>query len=140
MSSTTDRPTTDEAARREFQALLEGWAEAIVANDADRIGSFTEPDWELVTPESGPVPLDRFLDLVRSGSLRHSEMTFEVLSVRRHGELAVVVAHGTNRGEWNGDPFSADEWVTEYFIQRDGHWRCALSSLTPTDANPVAAP
>jgi hypothetical protein len=56
MSSTTDRHTTDEADRREFQALLEGWAEAIVANDADRIGSFTEPDWELVTPERTGAP------------------------------------------------------------------------------------
>jgi ketosteroid isomerase-like protein len=140
MSSTTGRHRRDEADRREFQALLEGWAEAIVANDADRIDAVTEPDWELVTPESGSVPLDRFLDVVRSGHLRHSEMTFEVLSVRRHGDLAVVVAHGTNRGEWNGELFSADEWVTEYFIQRDGHWRCALSSLTPNDANPAAAP
>jgi ketosteroid isomerase-like protein len=130
MSNTTAKRTTAEADRSEFQALLEGWAEAIVANNADRIGAFAEPDWELITPESGPVPLDRFLDVVQSGNLTHSEMTFEVLSVRRHGDLAVVVAHGTNRGEWNGAPFSADEWVTEYFIQRDGHWRCALSSLT----------
>jgi ketosteroid isomerase-like protein len=140
MSSTTHRRTTAQAERSEFQALLDGWADAIVASDADRIGSFAEPDWELVTPESGPVPLDRFLDVVRSGSLTHSEMTFEVLSVRCHGGLAVVVAHGTNRGEWHGEPFSADEWVTEYFIQRDGHWRCALSSLTPNNANPADAP
>ena len=140
MSTTTAMRTSAEADRSEFQALLDGWAEAIVANDADRIASFVEPDWELVTPESGPVPLDRFLEVVRSGRLTHSEMTFEVVSVRRHGGVAVVVAHGTNRGEWNGEPFSADEWVTEYFIQRDGRWRCALSSLTPNNTNRVAAP
>ena len=131
MTDTTAKNTTNEADRAEFQPLLEDWAAAIVANDADRIAGFVESGWELVTPESGAVPLDRFLGAVRSGSLTHSEMTFEVLSVRRHGDIAVVVAHGTNRGEWNGEPFSADEWVTEFFIQRDGRWRCALSAFTP---------
>lgn len=123
--------TTAETDRQEFQALLEEWAAAIVTNDADRISGFTEPDWELVTPESGPVPLAGFLGAVRDGSLTHSEMTFDVRAVRRYGDLAVVIAHGTNKGAWRGEPFSADEWVTELFIRRDGHWRCALSSLTP---------
>jgi ketosteroid isomerase-like protein len=126
--------TTDRAHRREFQALLEDWAAAIVANDAERIAAFAEPDWELVTPESGPVPLDRFLAVVRDGSLTHSEMTFDVLSVRRYGDTAVVVARGTNRGEWNSEPFSADEWVSEFFVRRDDHWRCVLSALTPNQA------
>jgi hypothetical protein len=133
MPTTMDKRGSAEADHAEFQALLDGWAEAIVANDAQRIGAFTEPDWELVTPESGPVPRDRFLDVVRSGRLTHSAMAFAVISVRRHDDLAVVVARGTNRGEWNGEPFSADEWVTEYFIARDGRWCCALSSLTPAN-------
>jgi ketosteroid isomerase-like protein len=140
MPTPTDRRSTAEADRREFQALLDGWADAIVTNDADRIASFVEPDWELITPEGGPVPLDRFLEVVRSGRLTHSQMAFRVLSVRRHSRVAFVVAHGTNRGEWNGEPFSADEWVTECFVQRGGHWRCVLSSLTPTETTPAATP
>jgi ketosteroid isomerase-like protein len=32
---------------------LDGWAEAIVANDVDRIAAFAEPDWVIVGPE-GP--------------------------------------------------------------------------------------
>lgn len=136
LMSTADNQATEDPDRNEFHALLEEWAAAIVANDADRISTFAEPDWELVTPESGPVRLPRFLRAVRNGSLTHSEMTFDVLSVRRHGDMAVVVAHGTNRGEWNGEPFSADEWVTEFFVQREGRWRCVLSALTPNMTNP----
>jgi ketosteroid isomerase-like protein len=124
--------TTTAADHSVFHTLLQDWAEAIVANDAERIASFVEPDWELVTPEAGPVPLARFLDAVRSGTLTHTQMSFEVLSVRRHGDVAVVVARGTNRGEFNGEAFVAEEWATEYFVQRGDHWRCALSSLTPT--------
>lgn len=28
-----------------FQTLLDAWASAIVANEADQIREFTEPDW-----------------------------------------------------------------------------------------------
>lgn len=120
--------------RRELQLLLDAWAAAIVANDADRISTFVEPYWQLVDTK-GPIPLARFLEVVRDGSLTHSQMSFEVLSVRRHGDVAVVVAHGTNRGTWRGEPFSADEWVSEVFVRREGQWRCSLSALTPRTAS-----
>lgn len=58
-------------------------------------------------------------------------MAFDVLTVRLCGYVAIVVAHGTNCGAFNGAPFSADELVTEVFI-RSGHtWRCSVSALTP---------
>src|SRR5699024_6310133 len=117
--------------RRFFQELLERWAEVIVDNDAEAFTDFTEPDWEIVGPSSGPVPLQRYLDVVRDGHLTHSEMSFEVLSVRHHGDVAVVVAYSTNRGELAGQPFTSDEWVTEYFVRRGDRWRCQLSALTP---------
>ena len=82
----------------EFQALLDGWAAAIVANDPDRIAGFTEPDWVIVTPEGGPAALDLFLGFVASGDLTHSAMTFELVDARVFDGVAVVVAHGTNEG------------------------------------------
>lgn len=116
--------------RATFQSLLDARAEAIVANDPVRIAKFTEPDWELIDTR-GPIPLQRFLDVVRSGHLQHNAMTFDVLSTRRKGNVAIVVAHGTNEGRWNGEPFSADEWATDVFVLRDERWRCQLTSLTP---------
>ncbi|MEE6282158.1 nuclear transport factor 2 family protein [Georgenia sunbinii] len=130
----TARHPTDDPDRREFQALLDDWADAIVADDADRIEQFAEPDWEIIGPDSGPAPSDGFLAVVRDGSLTHSQMAFEVLSVRREGTLAVVVSHGTNRGQWRGEPFSVDEWTTDVFVRRDGRWRCRLTALTPNYA------
>ncbi|MPY95956.1 MAG: DUF4440 domain-containing protein [Acidimicrobiia bacterium] len=103
-----------------MQDLLDRWAEAIIANDADGIAAFAEPDWELVTPESGPVPLAGFLDAVRSGHLTHSSMSFDVRSVRRLGDVAAVLARGNNTGTWMGKPFHADEWMTEVFVVAPG--------------------
>jgi ketosteroid isomerase-like protein len=89
-----------------FQSLLNAWADAIVANDAERIGAFAEPDWILVGPEGGPGQRERFLALVASGDLTHSAMTFDVLDVRVYGEVAVVLSHSTNQGSWQGTPFA----------------------------------
>ncbi|NKG20763.1 nuclear transport factor 2 family protein [Paeniglutamicibacter terrestris] len=122
-----------------FQDLLDRWAEAIVANDAPLIGSFAEPDWVMVTPEGGPGKRADFLAAVESGQLSHSEMAFEVLEARVYGDVAVVLAHGTNRGSWRGVPFTADEWVTETFIHRSAGWLCAFSALTPNYAAASAA-
>ena len=69
---------------------------------------------------------------------RRSKITAP-LNARIYGDVAVVVAHGTNRGQWQGSPFEADEWVTEVFVRRDGGWRCAVSALTPNCAAPVSA-
>lgn len=126
--STTDGTTAD---RSTFQDLLDRWAAAIVSNDETRIDPFMLPGWYLVTPESGPIARERFLSVVASGELTHSEMTFDVLDVQLYGDVAVVVARGENRGAFRGAPFRADEWVTEVFVRGDDGWRAAASALTP---------
>jgi ketosteroid isomerase-like protein len=130
---TTERIVTIER-RIEFQAVLDAWAEAIVANDSTRIASFAAPDWIIVTPEGGPGHLEGFLGFVASGDLVHDAMTFEVLDVRTSGGCAIVIAHGTNGGTWQGEPFTADEWVTDVFVRGAAGWRCTVSALTPNYA------
>jgi len=128
-----ERTTDPEAQSSQvaFQLLLDRRAAAIVANDADQIAIFAEPDWLLVTPEGGPVPLDRFPSVVADGALRHTAMAFELAQVRVFGDVAVVLARGTNQGTWQGAAFAADEWVTEVFVRRAHGWRCTMSGLTP---------
>jgi ketosteroid isomerase-like protein len=130
---------SEAAVEAELTALLRSWAAALVANDPDRIAGFLEPDWSLVTPESGAVPGDRFLGLVASGALSHSRMSFDVLEVRVLEPVALVTAHGTNTGMWQGQPFEADEWVTDVFVRRHDGWRCCLSVLTPNLQSPLHA-
>src|SRR5690625_7653829 len=64
-----------------FQTLLDAWAAAIAANDIGGILEFTEPDWQLIDPAAGPIPLARFLDVVRSGTLGHTAMRLEACPV-----------------------------------------------------------
>ncbi len=51
----------------------------------------------------------------------------EVLRVRVCDDSAVLTALGTNHGTYQGQPFTADEWITDVFIRR----RCVLTHLTP---------
>lgn len=117
-----------------FQAVLDDWAAAIVANDAEAIGRFAMPDWVIVGAEGGPGTRSRFLELVASGDLTHSEMAFEVLEARVFGDAAVAVAHCTNKGNWQDQAFSSDEWSTNTFLRRDDRWLCTVTALTPNYA------
>ncbi|MFE6917540.1 nuclear transport factor 2 family protein [Streptomyces rubiginosohelvolus] len=119
-------------------AIVDDWAAAIVANDADRIGSFMADEWVIVS-ESGIADREEFLGYVRSGALTHSAM--EAVTpprVRVYGDTATVTARITNTAHYGGQRFDADEWTTDVFVRRDGHWRCVLSHITPA-ASPAGS-
>lgn len=111
------------------------WAEAMVANDADRIGSFMADDWVIVS-ERGISTKEEFLSFVRSGALTHS--AFDMASearVRQYGDTAVMSIRVTNTAHFGGEQFDADEWTSDVFVKRDGAWLCVLSHITPVDQN-----
>lgn len=115
------------AAEAELLAIAAAWAEAIVANDADRIASFVTDDWVMVS-ELGVTAGRDFLALVAAGELTHSAMTtVGATRVRVWGNTAALTARIANTAHFRGERFDADEWTTDVFVRRDGRWRCALS-------------
>ena len=123
---------TDPSTHAAFDRLLVEWDEAIVANEADRIAAFADPDW-LFVGKDGPMPGIGFLEAVRSGQVTHEAMRHELHSVVDLGEVAVVVARNVNSGEYRGERFENDEWTSDVFVRRDGEWRCLLTHLTARD-------
>ncbi|MER7575885.1 DUF4440 domain-containing protein [Streptomyces sp. NPDC126514] len=122
-----------KADRETFAALLDAWAAAIVANDAEAIGRFTTPDWTFVAG-NGVTHGSTFLELVAAGDLTHDTMTLDVERVTPLSDTTVLVTtRGTNSGAFRGEPFSADEWATDVFVWDGERWRCALTQLTPAD-------
>lgn len=111
-------------------ALAKDWADAIVSNDATRIGGFMADDWVIVS-ESGVSAKEQFLSLVESGELTHSAMTgVSRPRIRVYGETAVLTARVTNTAHYMGQRFDADEWTTDVFVNRNGRWLCVLSHIT----------
>ena len=123
----------NEELKRELIGVGAEWAEAMVANDAERIGSFMSDDWVIVS-DRGVSTKEHFLGFVRSGELTHS--AFEMASdarVKIYGETAVMTIRVMNMAHFGGQTFEADEWTSDVFIKRNGKWLCVLTHITPVD-------
>lgn len=131
MNEKASSTETHERARAELTTLEQEWASAIVANDAEWIGSFMADDWVIVS-DSGVTSKEWFLSLVDSGELVHSAMErVSEARVRIHGDTAVLTSRVTNTAHYRGGRFDADEWTTDVFVRRDGQWLCVLTHITP---------
>ena len=128
--STNSPDLTPDPVEEELLAVGKAFAEAIVANDPDRIASFVTDDWVIVS-DTGISPGTAFLALVASGDLTHSAMA-EVgrPRIRILGPTALVTARITNTAHYQGRRFDADEWTTDVYVRRDGRWLCALTHYT----------
>lgn len=103
---------------------------ALIGNDAGLIASFMTDDWAYVGP-TGATPKADIIAWIASGRLVHHTMT--VVGGERVLPAAgavVVTARKLSSGIWDGAPYTADEWISEVYVQTDGAWRCAFSQKT----------
>jgi ketosteroid isomerase-like protein len=114
----------------ELTKLLKDWGQAIISNDAEQIGRFATDDWVIVG-ETGLFERGQFLAAIEAGDLTHEAFEVDVARVRTYGDTAVVTAHVTNNGTWQGQPFTADEWSTDVYVKQGNGWLCAHTQLTP---------
>ena len=124
---------TSDSSEQELLQVGEEWARAMIANDADRIGSFVADDWVIVS-DRGIAGKEHFLEFVRSGQLTHS--SFEMSGdarVKFYGDTAILTARVINTAHFGDHSFDADEWTTDVFVRRDGKWLCVLSHITPVN-------
>jgi ketosteroid isomerase-like protein len=112
-----------------LKAVSAAWDQAMVSNDAEAIGRFMAEDWVIIS-EHGVMTKEKFLAVVASGDLTHETFTGEIISVRQHGEAAVLTGRVRNNGHYKGQPFSSDEWTTDVFVKRHGTWLCVHSHIT----------
>ncbi|MEV6850489.1 nuclear transport factor 2 family protein [Actinoplanes sp. NPDC051411] len=115
----------------EVRTLSAAWDEALTANDPDRVASFMIDDWAYVGPD-GVTPKSDIIGWIASGRLRHDPMTpVGPGHVVQAAGTVVLTVRKTSAGTWDGNPYTADEWITEVYVQTVDGWRCALSQKTP---------
>lgn len=118
-------------AEKEILDISEAWSRAIVANDADAIGSFMADEWMMVS-ERGISSKENFLSFVRSGQLTHDSMDLAGLgSIRIYGDTAILAARITNTAHFGGETFEANEWTSDVFIKTADGWKCIITHITP---------
>jgi ketosteroid isomerase-like protein len=114
----------------QLTALEKSFSAAIVSNDPSAIERFLATDWVIIDPDGGVIERSRFLDVIRSGALKHHSMSSEDIRVLVYGDTAVVTALTSTKGAFMGQEFATKERATDVFVKRGGQWECVLSQLT----------
>ena len=114
----------------ELLKVEKGFVAAIAKNDLEAIERFVTDDWIIINADGGIIDRERFLGVIKSGTLTHEMMESDDMRVRVYGDSAVVSALTRSKGKFMGQEFTTHERSTDVFVRRDGQWRCVLTQLT----------
>jgi ketosteroid isomerase-like protein len=114
----------------ELLKLEKEFAAAIVKNDPEAIGRFVTDDWIIINADGGIIDKERFLEVIKSGTLTHEMMESDDIRIRVYGDSAVVSALTRTKGKFIGQEFGTHERATDFLVSLNGQWRCALTQLT----------
>ena len=120
----------DRDFEKEILEVESKFGEAMIQNDVEAIGRILSDDWIIIDPEGGVVDKSRFLDVIRSGALKHEAMDSEDIRVRTYSNTATVTAVTHTRTKYLGKEFTTHERATDVFVKEDGRWHCVLTHLT----------
>jgi ketosteroid isomerase-like protein len=120
--------TTD--LEKELLNLEKEFTAAVVRNDPEAIGRFVTDDWIIINADGGIIDKERFLGVIKSGTLTHEMMESDDIRLRCYGDSAVVSALTRTKGKFMGQEFSTHERATDFLVRLDGQWRCVLTQLT----------
>ena len=114
----------------ELVKMEEEFADAIMKNNPEKIRQFVADDWIIINADGGIIDGERFLEVIKSGTLTHEMMESDDMRVRVYGDGAVVSSLTRSKGKFMGQEFTTHERSTDVFVRRDGKWRCVLTQLT----------
>ena len=126
----------DRDFEKEILEVESKFGEAMIQNDAEAIGRILSDDWIIIDPEGGVVDKSRFLDVIRSGALKHEAMDSEDIRVRTYPNTATVTAVTHTRTKYLGKEFTTHERATDVFVKKDERWQCVLTHLTTLTKKP----
>ena len=120
----------DRDFEKEILEVESKFGEAMIQNDVEAIGRILSDDWIIIDPEGGVVDKSRFLDVIRSGALKHEAMDSEDIRVRTYSNTATVTAVTHTRTKYLGKEFTTHERATDVFVKKDERWQCVITHLT----------
>ncbi|MEU6646967.1 DUF4440 domain-containing protein [Saccharomonospora sp. NPDC046836] len=107
------------------------WAGAEQRGDTATLDALTTEDFTLVGPLGFVLSKPEWLQRYRSGDLVTTSLTWEDLTVRDHGDTAVVVGRHTQRATYRGAPADGTFRATHIAVRQGAQWRLAGIHLSP---------
>lgn len=120
---------TDEASLLKQTEL--DWNKAIEENDTDLMGRYMADDWVIFSGNGNVTTKERFLQMVKTGDLFHTQMDFEILNVKIYDNTAIIRQRGTSSGKWKGQTFSNYEIASSVFIKQNDRWMAVQTMIAP---------
>jgi len=120
----------DRDFEKEILEVESKFDEAMIQNDAEAIGRILSDDWIIIDPDGGVIDKSRFLDVIKSGALKHEAMDSEDIRVRTYPNTTTVTAVTHTRTKYLGKEFTTHERATDVFVKKDERWQCVLTHLT----------
>ena len=126
----------DRDFEKEILEVESKFGEAMIQNDAEAIGRILSDDWIIIDPDGGVIDKSRFLDVIKSGALKHEAMDSEDIRVRTYPNTTTVTAVTHTRTKYLGKEFTTHERATDVFVKKDERWQCVLTHLTTLTKKP----
>lgn len=105
--------------------------QALLAADTVALSRMVAPDFiEISRLGAVRTRADNIRDIA-SGDLHLTSITYDSLTVRIYGDVAVLTGIANNTGTFHGFPFSGKIRYTRVFVRRDGRWQAVLMQQTP---------
>lgn len=129
----------DSLSRLALERALDAFGDAFLSADAEGLDTLLMPEYLHTNGGSGTV-LDKaaWLDFVRSrraelarGRLRVDRYETSSVTIRRHGDAAVVSSRVLSEGVRDGTPYASRLQVTQLWVRTDGRWRRAAFHDSP---------
>ena len=118
---------TETELKSHFQIIEDDLNEAYEKNDTEKIFNLISDDWIILEPSTGMSSKKQFLQAIKNGKLRHTSMKKEIVHVKLHNDVAIVIAKGRNEGHYLDKPFDSEQWVTNIYKKINQHWVCVMT-------------
>jgi ketosteroid isomerase-like protein len=107
------------------------WNKAIQDNLVEEMGQYMDEEWIIFSGDGNITTKEKFLQVVKSGDLKHSKMDFEILQVKIHEDTGLVMQRGTSAGTWQGHPFDNYEIASTVFVRKEDQWLAVQTMIAP---------
>ncbi len=127
----------------QLEKLGEDWAVAELRGDTASLGRVLADDFVAVGPRGFMLTKEEWLWRHESGNLTYESFEWDEVTVRVHGDAAVMIGRQTARGRYQDGDFRyeiQDQFrATLLFVEEQGRWLMLGLHLSPIAGPPAGS-
>jgi Ketosteroid isomerase homolog len=129
-------PTSTATQVRELERR---WAEAEERGDVAALDELSADDFTMVGPAGFVLDRAQWLHRYRTGDLVTTTLVWDELTVRDHGDTAIVIGRHTQRATFRDNPVDGSFRATHIVVRRAHRWQLAGIHMSPIGGPPPFA-